>query len=172
MLLACTTLQAQQGQTELTKAAKPHSPKKAGWMSAALPGLGQVYNKKYWKLPILYGGLAGLTYLYIQNNQGYIEYRDAYRFRISDDYNGVDGYPYYTTENLRVLKNEYWKNRDLTVIIIALVYTANILDAVVDAHFFTYDVSDDLSFNVSPTLKPTIGLYPVANPGLSFSLNF
>jgi len=149
-----------------------HSPKKAGYMSAILPGLGQAYNKKYWKVPIIYAGFGTLTYFIIDNNKSYQKFLEAYTMRIDDDPTNDDILPGYTTENLRVIKNHYWKNRDLMIVLTAALYALNILDAVVDAHFFTYDISDDLSFNISPVVEPTMGFGQSSNAALSFSLNF
>ncbi len=151
-----------------------HSPKKAGWFSTAIPGLGQAYNKKYWKIPIIYAAFGGITYFLIKNNGEYIKYRDAYIARIDEDPTTVDDFPEYTTENLRVFKNIYWKKRDLDVILLVGVFTLNILDAIVDAHFYTYDISDDLSLKVTPMISPRIGFGPIKSSyaGLSFSLSF
>jgi hypothetical protein len=149
-----------------------HSPKKAGYLSTALPGLGQIYNKKYWKVPIIYVGFGTLTYFIIDNNKNYQKYLEAYKMRIDNDPNNDDILPEYTTENLRVIKNLYWKNRDLMILLTVGLYALNILDAVVDAHFFTYDISDDLSFHISPTFEPNMGYSNSSTAALSFSLNF
>lgn len=178
LVLLSITLNAQQIQTngkkvvEIDSSAYKHSPKKAAIMSAALPGLGQVYNKKYWKVPIIYAGFGVLTYYIIENNRNYIDFRDAYRARVDDDLTNDNIKPEYTTDNLRVIKNLYWKNRDLMVILTATLYALNILDATVDAHFFTYDISDDLSFRISPTVEPSMGFGRTSTSALSFSLNF
>ncbi len=150
-----------------------HSPKMAGWMSAALPGLGQIYNKKYWKTPVIYVFFGTLTYFVVDNNKRYQDYRQAYIMRTDDDPTNDDIYPYYTTDNLRVLKNKYWKKRDFNIILMAVVYALNVLDAVVDAHFFTYDMSDDLSLHLDPVMRPTFGLSGSGTmTGLSLSLSF
>ncbi len=149
-----------------------HSPKKAAIMSSALPGLGQIYNKKYWKVPIIYAGFGALTYYIIDNNKNYIEFRDAYRARVDNDPTNDNIKPEYTTDNLRIIKNIYWKNRDLMVILTAVLYAVNILDATVDAHFFTYDISDDLSFNISPIVEPSMSFGRTSTSAISFSLNF
>jgi len=151
-----------------------HSPKRAGWMSAALPGLGQGYNKKYWKIPIVYAAFGTITYFLITNQQNYVAYRNAYSARIDGDESTVDEFPKLSTDAIRLYKNHYWKNRDLSIILLAGVYTLNILDAVVDAHFYTYDISDDLSLRVTPVVAPGLGFGPQrsAYAGLSFSLSF
>ncbi len=152
--------------------AQQHSPKKAAIFSAIIPGLGQVYNKKYWKVPIIYAGFTVLTYYIVENNAKYIKFRNAYRQRVDDNPNNDNILTQYTNENLRTIKDLYWKNRDLSVILVAVLYTMNILDAVVDAHFFTFDISDDLSLHISPTTEPSVGLGTSPTAALSFSLNF
>lgn len=149
-----------------------HSPSKAGYMSLIVPGLGQVYNKKYWKVPIVYAGFAGLGYLIYDNHTNYIEFRDAYIARIEDAPGNEDLLPQYTTENIRVKKNIYWKNRDRYIMITVGFYAIQVLDAIVDAHFFTYDISDDLSLRIGPSIEPTIGTYQTAATGFGISLNF
>jgi hypothetical protein len=159
---------------KLDTAATNHSPKVAGWMSAAIPGLGQVYNKKYWKAPVIYVAFGTITYFLVSNNTEYQKYREAYILRTDDDNTNDDILPKYTVENLRVLKNLYWKKRDFDVILLAVVYVLNILDAVVDAHFYTYDISEDLSLHINPVVSPVIGFGSSTSTmaGLSLSLSF
>lgn len=149
-----------------------HSPKKAAYMSLIIPGLGQAYNKKYWKVPIIYAGFAGLGYFIYTSNTSYIEYKEAYIARIEDSPGNEDILPQYTTENIRVLKNLYWKDRDKYIIFTIGLYAIQILDAVVDAHFYSYDISDDLSLRIGPSIEPTLGIYPSAATGIGISLNF
>ncbi len=151
---------------------KVHSPKVAGYMSACLPGLGQIYNKKYWKLPIIYGGFAVLTYYIMDNNANYIKFRDAYIARIDEDPTNDNILPEYTTDNLRIIKNIYWKNRDLSIILSVTLYVLNIFDAIADAHLYSYDVSDDLSFRIDPIIEPAYNVGQVNVNGIGFSLNF
>jgi len=151
-----------------------HSPKRAGWMSTALPGLGQAYNKKYWKIPAIYATFGVITYFLIDNQKNYVKYRDSYIARIDDDDQTVDEFPNLSTDAIRLYKNHYWKNRDLSILLLAAVYTLNILDAVVDAHFYTYDISDDLSLKFTPVVNPNlqIGAKQSMYTGLSVSLSF
>jgi hypothetical protein len=135
---------------------KYHSPKKAALFSAVLPGAGQVYNKKWWKLPIIYAGAGGLAYSFQFNHSRYVKYRDAYKYRIDDDAGTTDPYVgLYSNDDLNTLQKYYHRYRDLTVIGFAALYALNIIDASVDAHLFTFDVSDDLSMNVHPALINT-----------------
>jgi hypothetical protein len=139
--------------TDSLKIRKYHSPKKAAIFSMILPGLGQAYNKKYWKIPVVYAAAGGLMYSFQFNQSRYIKYRNAYSDRLNgipDDYIGK-----YSNDQLNTLFKYYNRYRDLTVIGFAALYAINIIDASVDAHLFTFDVSDDLSFNIHPTLINT-----------------
>ncbi len=131
---------------------KKHSPKKATIMSVCLPGLGQVYNKKYWKVPFMYAGFAALGYMFYQSRTNYIDYRDAYIIRIDTTASKVvDKYATtISTTDLFNLQQHYEHNRDLSLIGLGLLYMVNIIDASVDAHLFTFDVSDDLSLKIHP----------------------
>lgn len=132
---------------------KKHSPRKAAWMSTALPGLGQIYNKKYWKVPIIYVGFGALVYSFQVNQGKYVKYRDAYKYRIDGDATTIDNYiGIYSDDNLSALYQYYHRYRDLTVIGAAALYLLQIVDASVDAHLFTFNVSDDLSFHIHPTM--------------------
>jgi hypothetical protein len=157
---------SQKNATDSTQIEKPtveHSPRKATIYSAVLPGLGQIYNRKYWKVPIVYGGFATLGYFINFNNEVYTTYRQAYSDIIDND-------PYTNshlelkvnasffkpenisqlTENLRRAKDGWRRNRDLVVIGTVVFYAVNIIDASVDAHFFNFDISDDLTINWVP----------------------
>ena len=124
------------------------NPKTATLLSACLPGAGQVYNGKYWKLPILYGGGFALAYYIRLNNSQYKIFRDSY-LQVKA---GKEDYFYgaYDADQLARLR-EYWRrNRDLLIIVSGLTYVLNIADAAVDAHLSRFDVSDDLSIRWSP----------------------
>jgi len=136
-----------------TLAIKSHPPKVATILSAIVPGAGQIYNKKYWKVPVIYAGLGGLGYLFIQNNNKYKTFLNAYIARTDTLTNTIDEFEgKYTAENLLTLKNLNRRNRDLTIVGITVLYILNIVDANVDAHLFTFDVSDDLSLQIIPSL--------------------
>lgn len=143
----------------------PHPPKRAALMSACLPGLGQAYNKKYWKIPIIYAGFGGLGYSMGFNQVYYKRYRNAIRLRYDDDPNTTDLYPQYSDDDLSTLKNYYQRWRDLSLIGMAALYTLNVIDAAVDAHLFYFDVSDNLSLHATPYMLPTAA-GPVAGVGL------
>jgi hypothetical protein len=145
-------------------------PRKASIMSALLPGLGQIYNKKYWKLPIIYGGIGGFGYMFIANNNQYQTYRKQLVAEYDDnpDTRNTSGY---SGEQLQTLKLQYKKYRDFGAMGLGIIYILNIIDANVDAHLKTFDVSDDLSIQIKPKYdiySTSVGLTPVA--GLSFKL--
>ena len=142
-------------------------PKRATLLSVVFPGAGQIYNKKYWKLPILYGGAAALGYFINLNHQEYLKTRDSYlqvKAGQPDIYRGA-----YSAEQLAQLR-EYWRrNRDLLIIVSGFVYLLNVADAAVDAHLSSFDVSDDLSLRWQPDLY-RLGNQPVF--GLKLALAF
>ena len=134
---------------------KEKSPKKAAIMSACLPGLGQVYNHKYWKVPVIYAGFGGLIYGFTWNQSLFKTYRDALRIRYDGNASTIDDFPAYSDDDLVTLKNYYQRYRDLCVIGMAALYTLQVLDAVVDAHLSSFNVSDDTSLNISPAVAPS-----------------
>lgn len=118
-------------------------------MSAIVPGLGQVYNKKYWKTPVIYAALGGLGYWGISNHVKYKYYSDNLRAIYDDDESTVNT-TFYSDAQLIALKRDFKKYRDIAIMAGALVYVLNIIDANVDAHLKTFDVSDDLSLKLKP----------------------
>jgi len=140
-----------------------HSPHKAAIYSAVLPGMGQIYNRKYWKVPIIWGGFATLGYFINFNNEVYTTYKRAYSDIIDDDpftssYLDLNINPAFfqadkksqLTENLRLAKDNWRRNRDLVIISTVVFYAANIIDASVDGNFFYFDIGDDLTVNWAP----------------------
>jgi hypothetical protein len=133
-----------------------HSVKRATMLSALLPGAGQVYNKKIWKVPIIYAAFGGLVYLVKFNNDRYNIYENALLLRYDDNPDTYDEFQdIYSDDNLRSLRDFYRRNRDLSVVGISLVYVLNIIDAHVDAHLFSFNVDDNLSLNWSPVIHPS-----------------
>jgi len=145
-----------------------HSPRKATIYSAILPGLGQGYNKKYWKIPIIYAGFGTIGYFIGWNNGFYKTYKLAYSDLTDDDpntdsYLDLDATKYYDLENptdynnfktgLSKQSDYYRRNRDLLIIAMAGFYGLNIIDASVDAHFFDFDISEDLTMNWQPSMQ-------------------
>ena len=149
------------------KTEKVHSPKKASIYSAILPGLGQAYNKKYWKIPLIYGTFAALGY-YIKWNNGYYQESKTAYIDLTDTIAGTNSYlklpfiEYYDLnstsgianlkKNLTRRQDYYHRNRDLLVILTAAFWGLNVIDASVDAHFFNFDLSDDLSLKWQPSM--------------------
>ncbi len=164
---------------QLEKKKDSHSPKTASIMSAIVPGLGQVYNKKYWKPPIIYAGFAALIYATDFNNKNYSDYKEAYSLRMDEDPETIDKYDVqleneeikYSEESLLKLKDFYRRNRDLTLIFIGGAYLINILDAAVDAHFYSFNVNDDLSFKLRPhIIYHCVHERPLPSLGLTINL--
>jgi hypothetical protein len=157
---------------KLNKKAIYGNARKATVMSAILPGLGQAYNRKWWKIPIVYAGLGGFGYLFYSNQTSYSYYSKNLRAVYDEDPETVNETEY-NGDQLLVLKNDHRKYRDLGFIGMAVIYAFNIIDANVDAHLKTFDVSDDLSLSI----RPYSNFYGVNNSigmqnGLSLSLNF
>jgi hypothetical protein len=159
------------------KEKKSHSIKRATIYSAVLPGLGQAYNKKYWKIPIIYAGFGVMTYFIIYNTQEYNEYKEAYIYKANDETYPIDNdyVDIYNLDQLESGMDTYRRYRDISYIVTALWYVINILDANVDAHFVDYDISDDLSLEWQPYFIPVQkyplpGAYP--QTGLKFTLTF
>jgi TM2 domain-containing membrane protein YozV len=149
---------------------KKHSPGKAALMSAVLPGLGQIYNKKYWKLPIVYAGFGTLTYFIITNANNYLTYQCAYIEELNGATNGnyADLTARYTETELLSGSEYYRRNLEVTILLSAVWYTLTIVDAAVDAHLMTFDVGEDLSLEISPALIPPVQSYkPAAGIGLT-----
>lgn len=136
-------------------------------MSAMLPGLGQAYNHKYWKIPIAYGGFAVLGYSFFWNQQEYLKFKNAYKALLNQDPNTVESnVKMYLSTKLY----SYRRNRDLSIIGCAAIYILNIVDASVDAHLFTFDVSDDLSLIIQPSVF-SFSSTQLPKTGLSLTLN-
>ena len=167
--------------TKPAKVQKPHSPVKATIMSACLPGLGQIYNGKWWKVPIVYAGLGGLGYLVYSNYYEYRSYLHAYEFKTGDLPEGVTLNQHetelanrYAESQLQTYKESYRRDFEFYTLITVAWYGLNIVDACVDGHLYNYDISDDLSFSVDPyrPIAQPIMLPHYTQMGLSFKLNF
>jgi len=144
-----------------------HSPRKALLLSLALPGLGQAYNRSYWKIPLIYAGLGTLGYFIIYNNNVYQDFSEAYLIKLKDPSANppVIGYPngLQRVESYRQGKDIYRRNYELSLILTAALWALNMVDANVDAHLKGFDLSDDLSLRIRPGARgvgaePTVGL--------------
>lgn len=175
-LLLAVQLRAQQADADTVKVSKKiklpeeeHSPRKATMYSAILPGLGQAYNKKYWKIPLVYGGFYAIGYFIGWNNKNYQLYKTAYQDWTDDDlettryldievvrlrnYDPNNSSDYANLKEALNNQQEYFRrNRDLLIISVLGFYGLNVIDAGVDAHLFNFDISDDLSFNWQPSV--------------------
>jgi hypothetical protein len=178
----CSTVQAQQNDSLKNKIRKDsiqtkHAVKKAIYssarkatiMSACLPGLGQIYNKKYWKAPVIYVALGGLGYWGITNQIKYKYYSNNLKAIYDDDESTINS-TLYNSDQLVTQKRYYRKYRDIAIIVGALVYLVNIIDANVDAHLKTFDVSDDLSMQIKP--YSNLDYNNKLQAGLTLKLNF
>jgi hypothetical protein len=170
-LLGLQSLYAQSSDTVIVSSPPEHSPKKATLMSAVLPGLGQAYNKKYWKIPLVYAALGTAYYFVDKNIDEFKDFKSAYVKRIDDDpatmdtkYDNV-----YTDQQLLRLIDDRRRNRDLSYVALGVAYILNIVDAAVDAHLYYFNVSDDLSMRVAPAALPYAQNHFA--PGLQLSLN-
>ncbi|RZJ53300.1 MAG: hypothetical protein EOO44_08980 [Flavobacterium sp.] len=139
----------------------PLTPAKAAFYSAILPGLGQAYNKKYWKIPLVYGAIGTSLYFYIDNNKKYHDYRDAYKRRL-EGYNN-DDYQFLDDSRLIAGQKFYQRNRDLSALFVVGFYVLNIIDANVDAALIQFNVNERLSLRpeIYPddvTFRPNVGL--------------
>lgn len=160
-------------------------PKRALWLALVLPGAGQIYNHKYWKLPIIYGGFLGCTYALLWNQQMYKDYTQAYLDIMDDDpttasYNNMLPYGYDITgreEQFKSIfkrkKDFYRKNRDLSIFAFFGVYLLSVIDAYVDAQLSTFDITPDLSMKVGPTvIEQKTYSKKLGAVGVQCSLNF
>lgn len=156
-----------------TDSTKKHSPRLATIMSAVIPGSGQIYNKKYWKVPVIYVGLGALGYMANKHNENYKKFRNAYLTMYKDTTSPqtyqMDGMEF-TLNGLESGKNYYRRYRDLFVIFTVGLYIMNIVDANVDANLYDFDISDDLSMRIEPT-PIYIGMYKTTM-GIKINLSF
>jgi hypothetical protein len=200
LFLICFNLEAQEFNVpkdslkiSVSTQKKVFSPKKASIYAALFPGLGQVYNGKYWKLPVIYGGYAGLIYVFGWNNNQYKDFFDGYRTiskyetveqmsKADKDYlNNLLNYPYLNLNNfpsrfnslktqLKSGKDFYRRSRDMSIIFIAALHVLSIIDASVDANLSDFEINDDLSMRVAPA-PMSLGRGPQV-VGINVAFNF
>ncbi|WP_073220305.1 DUF5683 domain-containing protein [Aequorivita viscosa] len=146
---------------------EPLAPARAAFYSAVLPGLGQAYNKKYWKIPIIYAGMATGVYFYKKQNDDYHRFRDAYKRRLAgytdDEFQGI------SNDRLINAQKSAQKNKSVSIIVTLAFYLLNVIDANVDAHLRQYEVREDLS------LQPNLEVNPFnsqAQYGMSLTYRF
>lgn len=138
---------------------KAHSPKKAAIRSALVPGLGQIYNKKYWKLPIVYGGLGACAGIFFYNLSNYKDTKFAYKVKYNMRVNHTDTALFASIkpnlqpideESLRFYRNQFRRDIDYSALVFILLWGLNVVDAAVDAHLKPFDVSPDLTLQLRP----------------------
>jgi hypothetical protein len=133
---------------------KVHSPKRATIYSAVLPGLGQIYNHKYWKVPVVYAGFGIMAYFIVTNTNNYLDYHNAYIEKVNASQHG--NYQWltdkYSGDNLLSASNYYRRNLEISILLSAVWYIMNILDATVDAHLYTFNINKRLTLESSPAL--------------------
>lgn len=151
---------------------KPLSPAKAAFYSAVLPGLGQAFNKKYWKIPIVYGALGSGVYFYHTNNDNFNRARTAYKLRINekpDEFDGLNGNIFLSKDALITAQKSYKKDRDLSLLVTVGLYVLQIVEASVNAHLLQHNVDSNLS--ISPSIIRN-DLNNKAIVGTSVNFNF
>lgn len=164
---------ARQNKKNISRALDPLRPAKAAFYSAVLPGLGQAYNKKYWKIPIVYAAIGTGFYFYLDNNKLYKQYRNAYKRRLAgftdDEFYGPGDTPFLSEEALIRAQRTLKRNKELSMLVTVGLYVLNIIEANVDAHLLQYNLDENLA------LKPFIDFN---NPnyttqiGLSLNIKF
>lgn len=148
---------------------EPLAPARAAFYSAVLPGLGQAYTKKYWKIPIVYGALGTGIYFYLQNNNQYQDLRDVYKARLAGENPEDLEFANLSEDQLIDLQRRFRRDAELALLITAGLYILNIVDANVTAHLQQYNISDDLSLQPKMNFND---LNAKPNYGLSLSYSF
>jgi len=182
-------------QSVVRKRNEDHSPKKAAMLSAIVPGLGQVYNRKYWKVPLVYGILGGVGYLAYNNTRYYKFWHDGLIIKnaISNGQKTSTDFLYYANNHkyksfstdldadelnslneaqFQTANDDFRRNRDLSFFFLGILYMCNVLDATVDGHLYNFDVSNDLSLHVQPTYISSYSYFSAPSMGLSIMATF
>ena len=166
------TLQISKKKIKLSPIYNPLAPSKAAFYSAIFPGIGQIYNKKYWKAPIVWGALALPVYYYQINNNDYKRYRNAYRLRkngLVDEFT-VGGIELVSMQTLETAQKQLRENRDMSLLTGVILYILQIVEASVNAHLMQFNTDDNL------TIKPQLIFDPIRietpSIGLTFKYNF
>ncbi len=167
---------------EKRKPINPLAPSKAAFYSAILPGLGQIYNKRYWKVPIVYAALGTGISIYLFNDDKYVRFRSAFKSRLAgfndDEFwnfrnpgGPTPATPDLPTTALQDGQERYQRDRDLSLLVTIIIYALNVVDANVDAHLKQFNVDEDLGLDVQPFLE----VDPITNKpnyGMAFVINF
>ena len=151
------------------KEIKTYNPKKASRLSAVLPGLGQVYNKQYWKVPVIYGGYAVIGHYIKFNNQMYIDFKNALILETDNDELTLNPFPNFNRTSLERNMDFWRRNRDMLIIFTGAYYLLNILDAHIFAHLNEFDNDNNLDLSIKPSLEKINNTNLI---GISLYLNF
>ena len=174
---------SQTGQTKKITFRKP-DPVTATWLALAIPGGGQIYNRKFWKLPIVYGGFVGCLYAYNWNGQMYKDYRQAYLDIMDSDPNTNSykdffrpGYDYeanreYLKDVFKKRKDRYRRWRDLSIFSFIGVYALSVIDAYVDAQLSNFDISEDIHLSIEPQIINNNQMYGNDYYGFNCNIRF
>ena len=167
LLLPFNEKELKKEQRQLKRSQFVPDPQRALWLALVIPGAGQIYNRKYWKLPLVYGGFLGCAYAFTWNQQMYSDYSQAY-LDIMDDNPATQSYKDFLPPNYDITgredrykeifknrKNRYRRWRDLSVFCFAGVYLLSVVDAYVDAQLSEFDITPDLSLHLEPTVINT-----------------
>ncbi|HSW68163.1 MAG TPA: DUF5683 domain-containing protein [Bacteroidales bacterium] len=172
-LMLVNTVSIAQDTTQIQIAHRVHCPERATWYALALPGLGQAYNRKFWKIPIVYAGFAGLGYNAHINRIEFLKFREAFQHVLNQDTIPINN-PYIDRYNLQQLRQGmdfYRRNMEFGYILTGFWYILTVLDAVVDAHLFDYDISEELSLRASPVMLPNLASRRYIS-GMTLTLRF
>ncbi|TVZ55712.1 hypothetical protein OD91_0977 [Lutibacter sp. Hel_I_33_5] len=153
------------------KVYNPLSPSKAAFFSAVFPGGGQIYNKKYWKAPIVWGALAIPTYYYLTSDTDYKRYRTAFKLRqngLKDEFTLDDGNKLLSDDGLESAQRQLRQNRDLSLLSGIIIYILQIVEASVNAHLLQFNTSDNIS--LKPTIQPDP--FKVESPTVGLTLKY
>lgn len=151
--------------TNVTKS----NPKKASTLSAILPGLGQIYNKQYWKVPVIYGGYLVIGHYIKFNNGMYNEFRNALLFEVDGIESTINPFPNFSKSSLKRNMDFWRRNRDLLIIFTGVYYLLNIVDAHVFAHLNEFNLNEDLTLKINPTVEK---IQMINTVGISLKFNF
>ncbi len=174
-------IEVQDLKVEKRKELNPLAPSKAAFYSAILPGLGQVYNKRYWKVPLVYAAMGTGVYVYTFNDKEYKRFRAAFKSRQAGftndefyDLNGsgiVPGNPDFSDTALERAQERYQRDRDLSLLVTIALYALNIIDANVDSHLKQFNVDQNLSLKLKPYIDLD-QLTAIPNYGMALTIRF
>ncbi len=142
-------------------------PRKAVWRSAIVPGLGQIYNKRIWKVPLVYGGYATAGVIFVYNNKYYKIFLEEAQYRQANNKPSNPDYATLSTDGIIRIKDAYRRDRDFAILLAVGWHAVQMIDAYIDAKFFRFDIGDELGFKVRPALIQGIPQQTNAYAGLS-----